>query len=314
MGRSTEEEDVMKNTKRNLVLVASMLAGIVLLSGKDARSDGDVAPTVEKTYGKIPADQVEFLSTGERIKSVTANGSMTAIWETLEHGERVECLDCIPAVEPLIYDANPRTREIAAWWLRRRMFGVFGKGEVYERTVNVLKSDPNANRRASAAYALGEFLATPGIEAVSNAIKTDADGEVRAAAAWALGRLNSDGAGALSTALADADPRVKHAALGAASRINGFTDRTAVVRLLGDGDASVRRRAAELSGSTHAKEAVVGLLNLAKTDPDAQVRLAACHALGMAGDGSLRGELEAISKNDQDGFVRDMATIALRRL
>ena len=32
---------------------------------------------------------------------------MMAIWETLEHGERVECLDCIPSVEPLLYDPNP---------------------------------------------------------------------------------------------------------------------------------------------------------------------------------------------------------------
>ena len=58
----------------------------------------------------------------------------TLIWETLEHGEKVECLDCIPVVAPLLYDSNAKNREIAAWWLRRRIFGVFGPGEVYEQT------------------------------------------------------------------------------------------------------------------------------------------------------------------------------------
>ena len=53
-----------------------------------------------------------------------------AIWQALEHGEKVECLDCIPAVEKLLYDGNAKNREIAAWWLRRRIFGVFGPGEV----------------------------------------------------------------------------------------------------------------------------------------------------------------------------------------
>ena len=89
---------------------------------------------------------------------MTSSGSPSLIWETLEHGESVECLNCIPAVEPLIYDNNAEVREIAAWWLRRRIFGVFGAGEVYEHTVNAVKSDPNPQRRAYAAYALGEFL------------------------------------------------------------------------------------------------------------------------------------------------------------
>src|SRR5207302_8576720 len=125
-------------------------------------------------YGNIPPDQIEFLSTGDRIKSVAASGSMMAIWETLEHGEKVECLDCIPSVEPLLYDANPRTREIAAWWLRRRVFGVFGPGEVYERTVNALASDGSATKRAYAAYALGEFLTLAGVTTLANAVTKDA--------------------------------------------------------------------------------------------------------------------------------------------
>ncbi len=297
------------------LLAAVVLAGASLLMGNDAGANAseNIAGT-QKVYGNIPPDQIERLSTGDRIKSAAASGSMMAIWETLEHGERVECIDCIPSVEPLIYDPTPRTREIAAWWLRRRVFGVWGPGQVYERTVQTLASDPNPTRRAYAAEALGEFLAAPGIDAVAIAIEKDSDPNVRAAAAKALGRLNSDGNGALSRALGDADGRVKVAALKSAGRINAFSDVQAVTRLTADGDASVRRNAAELLGFMRAKEGASGLMTLAKSDPDANVRNAACHALGALHDPGARGVLEDVAKNDADRLVRDQAAIALRRL
>lgn len=297
------------------LLATVVLAGASLLMGNDAGANAseNIAGT-QKVYGNIPPDQIERLSTGDRIKSAAASGSMMAIWETLEHGERVECIDCIPSVEPLIYDPTPRTREIAAWWLRRRVFGVWGPGQVYERTVQTLASDPNPTRRAYAAEALGEFLAAPGIDAVAIAIEKDSDPNVRAAAAKALGRLNSDGNGALSRALGDADGRVKVAALKSAGRINAFSDVQAVTRLTADGDASVRRNAAELLGFMRAKDGASGLMTLAKSDPDANVRNAACHALGALHDPGARGVLEDVAKNDADRLVRDQAAIALRRL
>ncbi|MDB4941104.1 MAG: repeat protein [Labilithrix sp.] len=295
-------------------LAAAAIACSSLLSGRSATA-GSITENIGGTqamYGNIPPDQIEFLSTGDRIKSVSASGSMMAIWETLEHGERVECLDCIPSVEPLLYDANSRTREIAAWWLRRRMFGVFGPGEVYERTLNTLQSDPNPRRRAYAANALGEFLAKPGVDACKQAIAKDGDPTVRAAAAAALGRLNDDGSGALSLALGDADARVKLAALGSASRVNTFTDVPAVAKLSGDVDPLVRRRSAELLGAMRAKDSVDGLIAMTK-DGDASVRESAAHALGQIRDVRAKATLEALA-NDPNGLVRDQAAIALRRL
>jgi HEAT repeat protein len=295
---------------------AAALACAALMSGSEAKS-GDATKDGAGTaaiYGNIPPDQIEFLSTPDRIKSVAASGAPTAIWETLEHGEKVECLDCIPTVEPLLYDSNAKTREIAAWWLRRRVFGVFGPGEVYERTLGALKSDPDPRKRAFAAYALGEFLATPGIEACANAVIADRDATVRAAAASALGRLNDDGSGALGKAMLDADGRVKIAAMGAASRINQFADSASVVRALGDGDDHVRRRAIELLDGMRAADSVATVMSLAKNDPKAEVRAAACHALGAFRDGSARSLLEDLAQHDTDTFVRDQAQIALRRL
>ena len=67
---------------------------------------------------------------------------------------------------------------------------MFGAGEVYEKTINVLKADGDPQKRAFAAYALGEFLVTPGIEACATALVGDADPTVREAAAFALGLLD----------------------------------------------------------------------------------------------------------------------------
>ena len=283
-----------------------------LVSAGDARSDNNA---VRGVYGKqITDDQIEFVSTGDHIKAAAANGAPMLIWEALEHGEKVECLDCIPSVEPLLYDQNARTREIAAWWLRRRMLGVFGTGEVYERTLGTLANDASPQKRAYAAYAVGEFLATPGIAACATAVKSDADPTVRAAAASALGRLNDDGGGALAQAMGDVDARVKVAALGSAGRINSFTGVASIAALAGDGDASVRRRAVELLDAMHAKDSVASVLALAKNDADAGVRAAACHALGGFRDASVRVSLQAIADGDASSLVRDMAKIALRTL
>jgi len=265
-------------------------------------------------YGDVPADQAEFLSSGDRIRSAAASGAPTLVWEALEHGEKVECLDCISAVAPLLYDGNAKTREIAAWWLRRRIFGVFGPGEVYEQTVSALASDADPMRRAYAAYALGEFFAAPGIAACAQAVTADADPRVRAAAASALGRLNDDGAGALTTALGDSDSGVKIAALGSAARINSFSGISAVAGLTMDPAVSVRRRAVEVLDALRATDAVVAVAAVARSDADAGARAAACHALGTFGDSSALPVLQKLAGSDPDTFVRDQAQIAIRRL
>jgi hypothetical protein len=305
----------MRTTKIAALAFATVLGAATLMSGTEAKSDGtNQTGGTAAIYGNIPPDQIEFLSTPERIISVTSSGSASAIWEALEHGEAVECLNCISAVEPLIYDNNAEIREISAWWLRRRTFGVFGPGEVYERTVNAVKGDANPQRRAYAAYALGEFLTLAGVAPLSAAITNDSSPLVRAAAVSALGRLNDEGAGAVSQALTDGDPSVKLAAVTAASRINSFNDVPTTAKLMGDSSAQVRRRGVELLEGLHAKDSVQTLIALARNDQDADVRLSACHALGLLGDSSARSTLEAIAQSDANGLVRDQAFIALRRM
>ncbi|MDP8998883.1 MAG: HEAT repeat domain-containing protein [Myxococcota bacterium] len=313
----------MRNGKNPKFPIALFVALTATLAANEARSNGvprQVTPNsaahgFASVYGDLPGDQAENLSTSDRIKSAAASGAPTLVWEALEHGEKVECLDCISAVSPLLYDANGKSREIAAWWLRRRIFGVFGHGEVYEQTINTL-ADNNMDpiRRTYAAYALGEFLATPGIAACAQALVTDTDARVRAAAASALGRLNDDGGGALGTALGDADSRVKIAALGAAARINTFSGLAAVAGLTMDPSVVVRRRAIEVLDALRAKDAVVAVAAAAKNDVDAGVRAAACHALANLGDASVKSLVTTLAGSDPDTFVRDQAQIAVQRL
>jgi HEAT repeat protein len=264
-------------------------------------------------YGVLPPDQAEFISTAAAIKSASASGAPSLVWEVLEHGEKVECLDCIGAVSPLLYDSNAKTREIAAWWLRRRIFGVFGPGEVYQQTIQTLATDSNPVRRAYAANALGEFLAAPGVDACTTALG-DSDPGVRAAAATALGRLNSDGGGALATAFGDADPTVKLAALASAAAINSFSGVPALAALTTDANADVRRRAIEVLDALRVADAVVPVVAAAQHDTDPGVRAAACHALGSFGDATVVPVLQTIFTSDTNGLVRDQAKIAMLRL
>ncbi len=294
-------------------LIASAIVALSM-SGNDARSDTYVGGGIDAVYPGVPADQVEFLSSPDRIISVTSSGSPSLIWETLEHGERVECLQCIPSVTGLLYDQHQQTREIAAWWLRRRIFGVFGPGQAYEQTLNTLKSDANAQKRAYAAYAIGEMLDQSGIQPLADAIGTDSSALVRSAAASALGRMNSAGNGALSKALIDSDPSVQIAAIKAAGRVNEFADEQTASKLVGSPDPTVRRLGVQLLEDLHAKDTVASVISLAQNDVDSNVRIAACHALGVFRDSSAQSALQTIAAGDASTLVRDAAIIALRRL
>ena len=81
-----------------------------------------------------------------------------------------------------------------------------------------------------------------------------------------------------------------------------------------DTDVGKTLTARALIGALRVRDSVQSLAQLAKGDPDASVRNAACHALGQLRDGAARPVLEDIAKTDSDGLVRDQAQIALRRL
>lgn len=307
----------MKNDMKSK-LAAALVLGLGLTA---AQSQAE--PTVQSTqtgrstvYKNLSPESLEDVSSPEQIIAVTRGSTgASAIYGVLEAGEKVECMQCVPHVAKLLVDKNPRTREISAWWLRRRLFGVFGPGEVYSQVVDRLQ-DPSqpALQRAYAAEALGEFLTQSSVKFVAKSAMEDPDAIVRVASIKALQRLNTQGPnGEVGAAMADPDEEVRMTALRASTHINVFSDVAMVVERIDDESARVRTRAAETLGAMRATDAVVGLIALAQSDSDANVRKAAVAALGSIGDQSARPAVEAALK-DSDSLVRDAARIALRSL
>jgi hypothetical protein len=299
-------------------LVKSSVLATLFLSASVAAAEDNTTAGRAEVYKQLSPESLEAISTPKAIKGLAAdNVPPTRIWKVLEHGEKLECLACIPVVSTLLYNSEPKTREISAWWLRRRIFGVFGPGQVYEQTIKTLGNVAETEtRRVYAANALGEFLSASGVPALSQAVVTDASPAVRKAAVAGLERLNSSGAsGELTLAMGDEDADVRLAALHAATRINSFTDVEAVVALIGDSSALVRRRAAETLGVMKAGDAVVGLMALTSSadESDPRVRAAAIWALGQIGDAAARDAI-LDAREDDDAAVRSAAAIAGRML
>lgn len=259
-----------------------------------------------KTEEPVANNSLEVVATPEAIKDVALRGAPIAVWETLEHGESLECLECIPYVEPLLYNKDARVREIAAWWLRRR---VFGYAEVTLKVRKVIETDADPERRAAAANALGEFMDPGGTKFLIKAA-SDTSPLVRAASIAAIRRLNdSDGAPAVAAGLGDTDVSVRKVALEAATKLSGFSDVPAVAKLISDPDSSVRGRAADALGVFKAKGSLGGLMVLAVKDAEEDVRVDAVNALGEIGDPAARATIDQ-ALNDSSSRVRDAARVA----
>lgn len=333
-----ESANVAENTRlgrRTRQLGARVVLSVLLLGSLGLAADDDDPGRVYSgraaVYQHLAPESLENLSTPAAIKSVSMdNVPPSRIWRILEHGERVECLDCIPHVSELLYAGNAKTREIGAWWLRRRIFGVMGPGQVYSQVVQAL-GDPTVpeGQRAYAAEALGEFLTHAGLGPLSDAAAGDESARVRLSAVNALGRMGHEGLnGEMAIAVGDESEAVRLAALSAILRLHSFSGIDAVVGALGDDSAAVRARAAQVLGALQRAVADAELVSalVALTSPDgeadANVRIAAVSALGALGgkgalgdaESSVEDALRAARDDDPNGRVRDAARIALRRI
>ena len=317
----------MTLTQASRLLTALTLGSSLLLAraGSAQETDPELSADLRAhagraiSYAQMDRASLETVTTPERLMNVARGGfAPTEIWRALEHGEKVECLACIPAVSKLLYAEDQKTREISAWWLRRRIFGVFGPGEAYAQTVATLNdASQSETRRAYAAEALGEFLTAAGTRHVAQAIVADTSPLVRLSAVRALQRLNSVGPnGELAVALSDPDEQVRLAAVHASTRVNVFRDVDQLVARLDDSSSAVRSRALAALGALRARDAVVAIVAKLASSNEAvpSVRAAAAAALGEIGDGSARAAVQAAASGDADHFVRDAARIALLRL
>lgn len=152
-------------------------------------------------------------------------------------------------------------------------------------------ANANGSVRRNAAWAIGELTNMfPGERAGAApqliSLLSDRDEWMRMAAARALGELRDERAGeGLIATLSDSEWRVRALAAWALSEMK---DERAVKALcsvlLSDGQAEVRRGAAEALGEIRSAEAISSL-KLALNDPEPRVRAKAGWALSEIGDG-----------------------------
>jgi HEAT repeat protein len=208
--------------------------------------------------------------------------------------------------------------------------------------------DPNPELRRTAAQSLGKIARKEAVPALVEALR-DSDAGVRRHAAWALGMIGEDALGPdrspLAALLFDADPAVRETAamaLGltgdtqtgielllerlqepgtpsdskrlAAASLGGMEARsavTALIRLLSDPDARVRRWAVAALGEIADEQAVKPLGTLLTKDPDPGVRLEAAFRLGKFG-GSAAGPALTAALKDANEDVRRIAAAGLK--
>ncbi|MGE0786175.1 MAG: HEAT repeat domain-containing protein [Sandaracinaceae bacterium] len=267
----------------------------------------------------VPYDVVNGeLSEGTQAPSVAQmeqailTASPTRLRATLEYGERVECHRCVPLLQAALFDSSDAgVREIAAWWLRRRPFGL---GAIIHSVRNVLATDADAVRRARAAEALGIFRVPQTVDALMTALD-DPDAGVRTAVVNALGYMNTPAANpGIIRAFSDVDHNVREAAVAQVLLVNGFNGHEELMGLLADEDMYVRSRAASALGAFRTEAAVPALVSLL-SDGNMRVRQQAAFALGRIGTAEARAALNEGRALEQDRLVLDAydSALAVRR-
>ncbi len=287
----------------------TMIVGALLLSAAGVSAEDRAATAGYSRKGEL-SPNTDAPGQDSMVNAIK-NGSPESLKATLEYGERVVCEACVPLLaDKLVESDNPRVREISAWWLRRQ---VFAGPAALVRLRKQIGTETDAVKRARIAEALGEFMDPHALPELTDAALEDKDAVVRAAAVRGLARLNSDGGAAvIADVLADKSAIVKLAALESLLTVRYFADHDALIKLLGDGDTTVRQRAARLSGEMQIRGAEPVLVALLRGDESAQVRQAAAWALGRVGGESGRQALITAKTSEKDSRVVDAIEVAQR--
>ena len=175
-----------------------------------------------------------------------------------------------PLIEALA-DRDVTVRSAAAWALGR--LGEAASGEASSAVAAAI-DDPATPVKEVAASALGQLKGTPGL--VSQLIDSlhGPDPASRRAAATALGWLEAGAAiPALTGALQDEDPHVRHHALAALGETGARQSVSKILeRLARDEDAGVRGEAAYRLGKLGSREVLPLLKEAAAKEPHETVR------------------------------------------
>ncbi|HUJ57291.1 MAG TPA: HEAT repeat domain-containing protein [Kofleriaceae bacterium] len=244
------------------------------------------------------------------INSAVQSGSVGAIRAEVERTEGLNCEECVQTLTNLTADPRYEVREVAAWWFAKRP-------ALLQVMVGAMEDDLGSSDSVhvrNAADFLGrvrQYQALPGLAAaMGRGLSSDAKlAIVRAVAFMAHVKGNP----ILQTAMGDADPAVRAAAVDAWRNVLGQTSVVPVEPLLRDSDAHVRAEAAMVVGAYADQAARPVLEQIVTSDVDASTRRNAAWALGQIGSKQSAPAL-AIASTDASGLVRQVAKAALGQL
>jgi beta-lactamase regulating signal transducer with metallopeptidase domain len=173
-----------------------------------------------------------------------------------------------------------------------------------DMVIRVLRTDPDASVRRSAAWALAETTRPAEVGVLVAALRGDADAGVREMAAWALSDDRShDATAGLTQALRrDASAEVRATAAWALGQRHR-ADTGALVAAVADGSHEVRVAALWALGNQRPAAAPAELV-AALRDPEPRIRLVAAWALGEILDPAIAPALRAAFAKEEDVEAR----------
>jgi hypothetical protein len=245
------------------------------------------------------------------IRQAVASHSADAIIAEVERTEGLGCEECIQLVTQLTEDSRFSVREVAAWWFAKRPTL---QKMLADQFAPELVSGSSIQVRNAADF-LGSSSTFTALPQMRQAIlRTGLDADAKLALVRAVDHLgNLGGNPVLATAMTDASPVVRAAAVKAWRDVRGQVNAAPVVALLGDSDANVRAEAASVVGAMKETAARTALEGLAVSDESAIVRRNASWSLGKLGATASRAALTQAT-NDPSGLVRMTARAALAQL
>jgi HEAT repeat protein len=251
-------------------------------------------------------------SSYSRVMSAIRTNNADVIISELERAERLICGACVDPVMALIDHEDYRIREVAAWWFARRPAQ---KVELVDVATARLYADDAVLAR-NGADILGTFRMRTAIPALAFAAsRQDLPPMARAAAIRAIGTISHpEGQPAIVAAMADQAVEVRVEAVRSYRELRGLRDGAALVALLGDANADVRREAAAAIGYFAPAAARAPLETMLASDSDELARRNAAWSLGEIGAVASRPALDAAVAKDASSLVRSVARAAISKL